>query len=79
MIAQLLGSTQGLSFDIVDGTYEGLTALVREGVLDAVASGFPMIHRAEDLVHEELVAGEFAVVCRRIIQSWHRDGNLHRS
>ncbi len=64
VIAQLLATTPGLSFDIVDGTYEGLTALVREGVLDAVASGFPMVHRAEDLVHEELVAGEFAVVCR---------------
>jgi DNA-binding transcriptional LysR family regulator len=63
VIAQLLATTPGLSFDIVDGTYEGLTALVREGVLDAVASGFPMVHR-EDLVHEELVAGEFAVVCR---------------
>ncbi len=64
VIAQLLATTPGLSFDIVDGTYEGLTALVREGALDAVASGFPMMHRAENLVHQELVAGEFAVVCR---------------
>ena len=64
VIAQLLATTPGLSFEIVDGTYEGLTALVREGVLDAVASGFPMVHRAEDLVHEELVAGEFVLVCR---------------
>lgn len=64
VIARLLATTPGLSFDIVDGTYEGLTALVREGVLDAVASGFPMVHRAEDLVHEELVAGEFVLVCR---------------
>ncbi len=64
VIAQLLATRPGLSFEIVDGTYEGLTALVREGVLDAVASGFPMVHRAEDLVHEELVPGEFAVVCR---------------
>lgn len=64
VIAQLLVTTPGLSFEIVDGTYEGLTALVREGVLDAVASGFPMVHRAEDLIHEELVAGEFVLVCR---------------
>jgi len=64
VIAQLLATTPGLSFEIVDGTYEGLTALVREGVLDAVASGFPMVHRAEDLVHEELVPGEFLIVCR---------------
>lgn len=64
VIAQLLTTTPGLSFEIVDGTYEGLTALVREEVLDAVASGFPMVHRAEDLVHEELVAGEFVLVCR---------------
>jgi DNA-binding transcriptional LysR family regulator len=65
VIAQLLATRPGLSFEIVDGTYEGLTALVREGALDAVASGFPMVHRAEDLVHEELVAGEFLMVCRR--------------
>lgn len=65
VIAQLLATRPGLSFEIVDGTYEGLTALVREGVLDAVASGFPIVHRAEDLVHEELVAGEFLMVCRR--------------
>ncbi len=64
VIARLLATTPGLSFEIVDGTYEGLTALVREGVLDAVASGFPMVHRAEDLIHEELVAGEFVLVCR---------------
>ncbi len=64
VIAQLLTTTPGMSFEIVEGTYEGLTALVREGVLDAVASGFPLVHRAEDLVHEELVAGEFLLVCR---------------
>ena len=64
VIAQILATRPGLSFEIVDGTYEGLTALVREGVLDAVASGFPMVHRAEDLVHEELVPGEFLIVCR---------------
>ncbi len=64
VIAQLLATTPGLSFEIVDGTYEGLTALVREGVLDVVASGFPQVHRAEDLVHEELVPGEFLMVCR---------------
>jgi DNA-binding transcriptional LysR family regulator len=64
VIAQLLATTPGLSFEIADGTYEGLTALVREGALDALASGFPMVHRAEDLVHEELVPGEFLAVCR---------------
>jgi DNA-binding transcriptional LysR family regulator len=64
VIAQLLAATPGLSFEIVDGTYEDLTALVRGGVLDAVASGFPMVHRAEDLVHQELVPGEFLIVCR---------------
>ena len=64
VIAQLLATTPGLSFEIVDGTYEGLTAMVREGVLDAVASGFPLVHRADDLVHEELVTGEFLMVCR---------------
>jgi len=64
VIAKLLATTPGLSFEIVDGTYEALTALVNEGVLDAVASGFPLVHRAEDLVHEELVAGEFLMVCR---------------
>jgi len=64
VIAQLLATRPGLSFEVVDGTYEGLTALVREGVLDAVASGFPIVHRAEDLVHEELVPGEFLIVCR---------------
>jgi len=64
VIGQLLTTAPGLSFEIVDGTYEGLTALVRDGVLDAVASGFPLVHRAEDLVHEELVTGEFLTVCR---------------
>jgi DNA-binding transcriptional LysR family regulator len=64
VMAQLLTTMPGLSFDVVDGTYDGLTTLVREGALDAVASGFPMVHRAEDLVHEELVAGEFLLVCR---------------
>lgn len=64
VIAHVLATRPGLSFEIVDGTYEGLTALVREGVLDAVASGFPMVHRAEDLVHEELVPGEFLMVGR---------------
>lgn len=64
VMAQLLTSMPGLSFEIVDGTYDGLTALVREGALDAVASGFPMVHRAEDLVHEALVDGEFLLVCR---------------
>lgn len=64
VLANLLASKSGLSFDIVDGTYEGLTALVREGALDAVVSGLPPLHRAEDLVHEELTATEFVRVCR---------------
>ena len=64
VIAQLLASTPGLSFEIVDGTYEDLTALVRQGALDAAVSGFPPLHRADDLVHQKLVAGEFVLVCR---------------
>jgi DNA-binding transcriptional LysR family regulator len=63
VVARLLESTPGLTYEIVDGTYEDLTALVREGALDAVVSGFPPLHRAEDLVHEKLIAGEFVVVC----------------
>jgi len=64
VLAKLLSSRPGLSFDIVDGTYEGLTALVREGALDAVVSGLPPLHQAEDLVHQELTATEFVRVCR---------------
>ncbi len=64
VLAKLLSSKPGLSVDIVDGTYEGLTALVREGALDAVVSGLPPLHQAEDLVHEELTATEFVRVCR---------------
>ena len=64
VIAKLLDREPGLSLEIVDGTYEGLTTQVREGALDAVVAGFPPIHRAEDLVHEELVPGEFLLVCR---------------
>jgi DNA-binding transcriptional LysR family regulator len=64
VLGKLLSSKPGLSFDIVDGTYEGLTALVREGALDAVVSGLPPVHQAEDLVHEELAATEFVRVCR---------------
>ncbi len=64
VLAKLLASKPGLSFDIVDGTYEGLTALVREGALDAVVSGLPPLHQAEDLVHEELNATQFVRVCR---------------
>ncbi|MBI4517535.1 MAG: LysR family transcriptional regulator [Deltaproteobacteria bacterium] len=64
VLAKLLSSKPGLSFEIVDGTYEGLTALVREGALDAVVSGLPPLHQAEDLVHEELTATEFVHVCR---------------
>jgi len=64
VLAKLLASQPGLSFDIVDGAYEGLTALVREGALDAVVSGFPPLHRAEDLVHEALTTTEFVRVCR---------------
>jgi DNA-binding transcriptional LysR family regulator len=64
VLAKLLSSKQGLSVDIVDGTYEALTVLVREGALDAVVSGLPPVHQAEDLVHEELTATEFVRVCR---------------
>lgn len=63
VLARLVTATPGLSFEIVDGTYERLTALVREGALDALAAGFPPVHRAEDLVHEELVTGEFLILC----------------
>lgn len=64
VLSKLLASKPGLSFEIVDGTYEGLTALVREGALDAVVSGLPPLHQVEDLVHEELNATEFVRVCR---------------
>ncbi len=64
VVAELLVSRPGLSLDIVDGTYEGLTALVREGALDAVISGLPPLHQAQDLVHEELVSTEFVIACR---------------
>jgi DNA-binding transcriptional LysR family regulator len=64
VLAKLLSSKPDLSVDIVDGTYEGLTVLVREGALDAVVSGLPPLHRAEDLIHEELTATEFVRVCR---------------
>lgn len=64
VLAKLLSSRPGLSFDVVDGTYEGLTALVREGALDAVVSGLPPLHQVADLVHEELTATEFVRVCR---------------
>lgn len=63
-LARLLATKPGLSLDIVDGTYEGLTALVREGALDAVVSGLPPVHQARDLVHEELNSTEFVRVCR---------------
>lgn len=64
VLAKLLSSKPGLSVDIVDGTYEGLTALVREGALDAVVSGLPPLHQAEDLIHEELNVTQFVRVCR---------------
>lgn len=64
VVAGLLVSRPGLSLDIVDGTYEGLTALVHEGALDAVISGLPPLHQAQDLVHEKLVATEFVLACR---------------
>jgi len=64
VLAQLLTEQPGLSVEIVDGTYEDLTDLVREGALDALAAGLPPVHRAEGLVHEELVAAQFLVVCR---------------
>lgn len=63
VVARLVESTPGLTYEIADGTYEDLTALVREGALDAVISGFPPLHRAEDLEHEKLISGEFVVVC----------------
>ena len=63
VIAKLVESTPGLTFELMDGTYEDLTALVREGALDAVISGFPPLHRAEDLEHEKLIPGEFVIVC----------------
>lgn len=64
VIVQLLDAKPGLSLEIVDGTYEELTAQVRDGSLDAVVAGFPPIHRADDLVHEPLVPGEVLLVCR---------------
>ena len=64
VVAKLLASKPGLSIDVVDGTYEGLTDLVREGALDAVVSGLPPVHRAEDLVHEELISTNFVLACR---------------
>ncbi|MCK6553783.1 LysR family transcriptional regulator [Candidatus Binatia bacterium] len=64
VVAKLLASKPGLSIDVVDGTYEGLTELVREGALDAVVSGLPPVHRAEDLVHEELISTNFVLACR---------------
>jgi DNA-binding transcriptional LysR family regulator len=63
VIARLVDRIPGLTYDIVAGTYEDLTALVREGALDAVVSGFPPLHRAEDLEHESLTLGEFVIVC----------------
>ena len=62
VVANLLATSPGLTFEVVDGTYEGLTALVRQGSLDAVVAGFPPLHRAEDLVHEDLVAAELLLV-----------------
>jgi len=64
VLAKLLSSRPGLSFDIVDGTYESLTVLVREGALDAVVSGLPPLHQVEDLVHEGLTTTEFVRACR---------------
>jgi DNA-binding transcriptional LysR family regulator len=64
VIAKLLDVTPGLSFEIFDGTYEGLTAQLREGALDAVVSGFPPLGRSDDLVHEPLVSAEFVLACR---------------
>ncbi len=64
VVARLVESKPALSIEIEDGTYEGLTALLREGALDAVVSGFPPLHRADDLVHEELVSSEFLLLAR---------------
>jgi DNA-binding transcriptional LysR family regulator len=63
VIVRLLDAKPGLSLEVVDGTYEELTAAVREGFLDALVAGFPPLHRAEDLVHEPLVPGEFLLIC----------------
>jgi len=72
VLAKLLTLKPGLSFDVVDGTYEGLTALVRDGSLDAVVSGMPPLHKAEDLVHEELMATHFVRVCRPDYWPFHQ-------
>ncbi|MBI5505055.1 MAG: LysR family transcriptional regulator [Deltaproteobacteria bacterium] len=63
VVARLLLAKPGLTFEIVDGTYEALTALVREGTLDAVISGLPPFGQAPDLVHEELISTEFVIAC----------------
>jgi DNA-binding transcriptional LysR family regulator len=72
VLAELLSSKPGVSFEIVDGAYEDLTELLREGALDAVISGLPPVHQAEDLVHEELVATRFVRVCRPDYRPYQR-------
>ena len=63
IIGRIIDSTPGLTYDVVAGTYEELTELVRQGALDAAVCGFPLSGRADDLVHEKLTAGEFVFVC----------------
>ena len=63
VIAQLIESEPGVTYEVVAGTYEDLTALVREGALDAAVVGFPLTGRPEDLVHERLTVGEFVFAC----------------
>jgi DNA-binding transcriptional LysR family regulator len=79
VIAKLLVASPGLSFDVVDGNYEALVEQVREGTLDAVISGLPPVGRAEDLVHEELISGEFVIVCRPDRHPFAAAGNRVRS
>lgn len=64
VLSRLLASRPGLSVDIIDGTYEGLAELLREGAIDAFVSGLPPLHQVEGLIHEELQGTEFVRVCR---------------
>jgi len=63
IIGRIVDSTPGVTYEIVAGTYEELTELVRQGALDATVCGFPQSGRADDLVHERLTVGEFVFVC----------------
>lgn len=64
VLSQLLITNPGLTVEIFEGGYEDLTDLVRQGAVDGLAAGFPPVHRAEDLVHEALIAAHFLIVCR---------------